>query len=84
VKAVFLCGGIGRRMFPFSGDKFRLQFLGKTLLKHGTLALVEEGTPVIAVCPQDLYLCRDSVQYRRDQGPRGVCYRCFRLAGREL
>lgn len=34
MKAVFLCGGIGRRMFPFSGDKFRLQFLGKTLLEH--------------------------------------------------
>ena len=34
MKAVFLCGGIGKRMFPISEDKFLLKFLGKTLLEH--------------------------------------------------
>jgi len=34
MKAVFLCGGIGKRMFPITEDKFLLNFLGKTLLEH--------------------------------------------------
>jgi UDP-N-acetylglucosamine diphosphorylase/glucosamine-1-phosphate N-acetyltransferase len=33
MKAVFLCGGIGKRMFPITEDKFLLNFLGKTLLQ---------------------------------------------------
>ena len=32
MKIVFLCGGIGKRMFPLTEDKFMLKFLGKTLL----------------------------------------------------
>jgi len=34
VKAVFLCGGRGKRMFPIADDKFLLDFLGKPLLQH--------------------------------------------------
>jgi UDP-N-acetylglucosamine diphosphorylase / glucose-1-phosphate thymidylyltransferase / UDP-N-acetylgalactosamine diphosphorylase / glucosamine-1-phosphate N-acetyltransferase / galactosamine-1-phosphate N-acetyltransferase len=34
MKAVFLCGGVGKRMYPFSEDKVLLKFLGKTLLEH--------------------------------------------------
>jgi len=34
LKVVFLCGGIGRRMFPITKDKCLLDFLGKTLLEH--------------------------------------------------
>jgi len=34
VKAVFLCGGRGKRMFPIAEDKFLLDFLGKPLLQH--------------------------------------------------
>ncbi len=34
MKAVFLCGGSGRRMFPITEDKFLLDFLGKSLLEH--------------------------------------------------
>lgn len=34
MKIVFLCGGIGKRMFPLTEDKFMLKFLGKTLLEH--------------------------------------------------
>jgi UDP-N-acetylglucosamine diphosphorylase/glucosamine-1-phosphate N-acetyltransferase len=33
MKTVFLCGGIGKRMFPITEDKFLLNFLGKTLLQ---------------------------------------------------
>ena len=34
MKVVFLCGGVGKRMFPITEDKFSLKFLGKTLLEH--------------------------------------------------
>ena len=34
MKVVFLCGGIGKRMFPITEEKFLLKFLGKTLLEH--------------------------------------------------
>ncbi len=34
MKVVFLCGGIGKRMFPVTRDKFLIKFLGKTLLEH--------------------------------------------------
>jgi len=33
MKVIFLCGGIGKRMFPIIEDKFLLKFLGKTLLQ---------------------------------------------------
>lgn len=42
MRAVFLCGGIGRRMFPFTEDKFLFKFLGKTLLEH-QIALAQEA-----------------------------------------
>jgi NDP-sugar pyrophosphorylase family protein len=34
VKAVLLCGGRGKRMFPIAEDKFLIDFLGKPLLQH--------------------------------------------------
>ena len=34
MKAVFLCGGRGKRMFPIAEDKFLIDFLGKPLLQH--------------------------------------------------
>jgi len=34
MKTVFLCGGIGKRMFPITEDKFLLTFLGKSLLQY--------------------------------------------------
>ena len=34
MKIVFLCGGVGKRMFPLSEDKFMLKFMGKTLLHY--------------------------------------------------
>ena len=32
MKVLFLCGGIGKSMFPLTEDKFLLKFLGKTLI----------------------------------------------------
>ena len=34
MKIVLLCGGIGKRMFPITEDKYLLDFVGKTLLEH--------------------------------------------------
>jgi NDP-sugar pyrophosphorylase family protein len=43
VKAVFLCGGRGKRMFPIAEDKFLLDFLGKPLLEHQIELACEAG-----------------------------------------
>ncbi len=43
MKVVFLCGGIGKRMFPITEDKFLLKFLGKTLLEHQIERAKEAG-----------------------------------------
>jgi NDP-sugar pyrophosphorylase family protein len=43
MKAVFLCGGRGKRMFPIAEDKFLLDFLGKPLLEHQIKAACETG-----------------------------------------
>ena len=43
MKAIFLCGGIGKRMFPITEDKFLLNFLGKTLLQHQMEAAKQAG-----------------------------------------
>lgn len=42
-KAVFLCGGRGKRMFPIAEDKFLLDFLGKPLLEHQIRAACQAG-----------------------------------------
>ena len=43
MKAVFLCGGRGKRMFPITEDKFLLDFLGKPLLEHQIKIACEAG-----------------------------------------
>ena len=43
MKAVFLCGGRGKRMFPIAEDKFLLDFLGKPLLEHQIEVACEAG-----------------------------------------
>jgi NDP-sugar pyrophosphorylase family protein len=43
VKAVFLCGGRGKRMFPIAEDKFLLDFLEKSLLEHQINAACQAG-----------------------------------------
>ena len=49
MKAVFLCGGIGKRMFPFTEDKFLFCFLGKTLLEHQIEIAREAGLKQLVV-----------------------------------
>jgi UDP-N-acetylglucosamine diphosphorylase / glucose-1-phosphate thymidylyltransferase / UDP-N-acetylgalactosamine diphosphorylase / glucosamine-1-phosphate N-acetyltransferase / galactosamine-1-phosphate N-acetyltransferase len=34
MKVVFLCGGVGKRMFPITEDKFLINFMGVTLFEH--------------------------------------------------
>lgn len=34
MKVVFLCGGVGKRMFPITEDKFLIDFMGSTLFEH--------------------------------------------------
>ena len=43
MKAVFLCGGRGKRMFPIAEDKFLLDFLEKPLLEHQIKTACEAG-----------------------------------------
>jgi UDP-N-acetylglucosamine diphosphorylase/glucosamine-1-phosphate N-acetyltransferase len=43
MKVIFLCGGIGKRMFPITEDKFLLNFLGKPLLHHQMEAARQAG-----------------------------------------
>jgi NDP-sugar pyrophosphorylase family protein len=49
VKAVFLCGGRGKRMFPIAEDKFLLDFLGKPLLEHQIKLACEAGLSHFAI-----------------------------------
>jgi len=56
MKIVFLCGGIGKRMFPITEDKFLLRFVGKTLLEHQIEMAKEAGLAdfVIVGNPQNI------------------------------
>jgi len=51
MKILFLCGGVGKRMYPLTEDKFLFQFLGKTLLEHQIQIAAEAGiSDIILVC----------------------------------
>jgi UDP-N-acetylglucosamine diphosphorylase/glucosamine-1-phosphate N-acetyltransferase len=56
MKAVLLCGGIGKRMFPITEDKLLLNFLGKPLLSHQIEKLKEAGLRdlVVVANPQNV------------------------------
>jgi len=43
VKVVLMCGGIGKRMAPFTTDKSSLKFLGKSLILHQINSAREAG-----------------------------------------
>jgi bifunctional UDP-N-acetylglucosamine pyrophosphorylase/glucosamine-1-phosphate N-acetyltransferase len=43
MKVLFLCGGIGKRMFPLTEDKFLLKFLGKTVIEHQLDTAIKSG-----------------------------------------
>ena len=56
MKVVLLCGGVGKRMFPITEDKFLLRFLGKTLLEHQIETAKQAGLAefVIVGSPQNM------------------------------
>src|SRR5512136_1583813 len=56
MKAVLLCGGIGKRMFPITEDKLLLNFLGEPLLSHQIKKLREAGLRdlVVVASPQNV------------------------------
>lgn len=56
MKAVFLCGGRGKRMFPITEDKFLLHFLGKSLLEYQIRIACQAGLNhfVIIANPQNV------------------------------
>jgi len=56
VKTVFLCGGVGKRMFPLLEDKLLLKFLGKPLLEHQIERAREAGLSrlVVVANPQNM------------------------------
>ena len=43
MKVLFLCGGVGKRMFPLTEDKFLLKFQGKTIIEHQIDAAIKSG-----------------------------------------
>ncbi len=43
MKLLFLCGGVGKRMFPLTEDKLLLKFTGKTLLEHQVNRAMQAG-----------------------------------------
>ena len=49
MKALLLCGGIGKRMFPIAEDKLLLHFLGRPLLAHLLDKLKEAGLKDLVV-----------------------------------
>ncbi len=49
MKALLLCGGIGKRMFPIAEDKLLLNFLGRPLLSHQLDRLKEAGIQELVV-----------------------------------
>lgn len=55
MKVLFLCGGVGKRMFPIVEDKFLLKFLGKTVLEYQIEQAMKVGLNefIIVVNPQN-------------------------------
>jgi bifunctional UDP-N-acetylglucosamine pyrophosphorylase/glucosamine-1-phosphate N-acetyltransferase len=53
MKVVFLCGGIGKRMFPLTQDKFLFKFLGKTLLEHQINKAMKNGLKNFIIIAND-------------------------------
>lgn len=49
MKIVFLCGGVGKRMFPITEDKFLLSFVGKPLLEHQITRAIDSGIRDFAI-----------------------------------
>jgi UDP-N-acetylglucosamine diphosphorylase / glucose-1-phosphate thymidylyltransferase / UDP-N-acetylgalactosamine diphosphorylase / glucosamine-1-phosphate N-acetyltransferase / galactosamine-1-phosphate N-acetyltransferase len=58
MKVLFLCGGIGKRMFPLTEDKFLLKFLGKTLIEHQLDIAIQSGLSSFIIVANPVNLSR--------------------------
>ena len=58
MKVLFLCGGIGKRMFPLTEDKFLLKFLGKTIIEHQLDAAIKSGLRRFIIVANPISLAR--------------------------
>lgn len=82
MKTVFLCGGSGKRMFPFTEDKFLFDFLGKSLLQHQIEMAHKAGLEhfVIIANPGNMekirqvtkLLSRTKVEFALQEKPLGI------------
>ena len=81
MKVVFLCGGIGKRMFPLTEDKFMFKFLGKTLLEHQVELAKKAGLKDFVVVGNPLNiekikeLCKNidaKIEFTIQQEPNGM------------
>ncbi|MCK4327902.1 MAG: NTP transferase domain-containing protein [Candidatus Diapherotrites archaeon] len=78
MRAIFLCGGIGKRMMPITKDKGLLRFCGKELVLR-QLELAEkyaEGKPVLICSPLNIEdikkVVGDRAEYAIQEEPRGM------------
>lgn len=74
---VFLCGGIGKRMFPLMEDKFLFRFAGKTLLEHQIELAKQAGIRefVIIASPYNIDRIKEiagRVEYAVQKEPNGM------------
>ncbi len=78
MKIVFLCGGIGKRMFPLAKDKFLMKFLGKELILHHLEMAEKHGLNQIVIVgnPQNIKKIKEVVgnkaTYAVQKQPKGM------------
>lgn len=80
MKILFLCGGIGKRMYPIEEDKFLSEFIGKELIIHHIDHLKELGLKeedFVFVCnPLNVdklkELCGEDAEYAVQKTPKGM------------
>ena len=80
MKILFLCGGIGKRMYPIEEDKFMFKLIGKELILHHIDHLKELGLKeedFVFVCnPANIgrlrKLCGEDAGYVIQKRPKGM------------
>ena len=80
MKILFLCGGIGKRMYPLEEDKFFFKFIGNELILHHIAHLKAQGFKeedfVFVGNPSNIgrlkKLCGEDSEYAIQKSPRGM------------